>query len=129
MLPCEPAGRLKARRDRSVRALGISLERRSKFEQSRHKLVAQFMRWHCATLADSHGDRWQLTSFELVGGQLFRFGENFICGKHPIHWNGVALFRWTIKSQRSVAAGSASDLDLTSQDEFAANQTVTFLVE
>ena len=61
--------------------------------------------------------------------QLFHFGEDLIRGQHPIHWNGVALFRWTTKSQRSVAAGSAVDLDLPSRDECAANQTVTFLVE
>ena len=38
----------------------------------------------------------------------------------PVHWNGVAPFRWTTESQRPVAAGSASDFDLPPRDKFAA---------
>jgi len=68
-------------------------------------------------------------SLALFARQLFHFRQDFIRGQHPIHRNGVAPFRWTIESQRSVAAGSASDLDLPPRDEFTANQAVTFLVE
>ena len=55
--------------------------------------------------------------------------HEFVSRQHPIHRNGVALFRWTIEPQRTVAAGYASDLDLPPRNEIAANQTVTFLIE
>ena len=57
MSPCEPTGTLKARRDWRVPALGVSLERRSKLEQSRHEVVAQSMGWHCFAVVSSYGGR------------------------------------------------------------------------
>jgi len=129
MSPCGPAGRLKARRDWRGTALSVSLERQSKLEQPRHEVVMWLMGWYCFAVTNSYGSRFYRRSFALFGCHLFHSGEDLIRGQHPIHWNGVAPFRWTTQPQRPVAAGSASDLDLAPRDEFAANQTVTFLVE
>lgn len=89
----------------------------------------RFIGSHRFDVANSYGSRFWRRSFALFLCQSFHFGEDLIRGQHPIHRNGVALFRWTIEPQRTVAAGSASDLDLPPRNEIAANQTVTFLIE
>jgi hypothetical protein len=106
----------------------VSLKRQSKLEHPRHEVVVRFVGWHCFAVANTYGSRFWRRSFALFLCQLFHFGEDLIRGQYPVHWNGVAPFRWTTESHRPVASGSASDLDLPPRNEFAANQAVTFLV-
>ena len=129
MSPCGPAGRLKARRDLEGTALGISLESEGELQQSRHDVVMRFIGSHRFAVDNSYDSRFWSRRFALFPCELFHFSEDLIRRQHPVHRNGVALFRWTIEPQRTVAAGSASDLDLPPRNEIAANQTVTFLIE
>ena len=87
------------------------------------------MGWRCFAVANGYGSRFQRRSFALFLYQLFHLGEDLIRGQHPVHWDGVAPFRWTSESQRSVAASAASDLDVLPHNQVAANQTIAFLVE
>ena len=90
-------------------------------------MLVAFVNVYCFAVANAYGSRFRRRSYALFLCQLFRFSEDLIRGQHPVHWNGVAPFRWTTDSQRLIAAGSVSDLDLPPRDEVAANQTVTFL--
>jgi len=56
-------------------------------------------------------------------------GQNFISWQHPIDWNRRTTLRWTDDPKRPVAAGASDHLDLPAADEFAAAETVTFIVK
>ena len=92
-------------------------------------MLVAFLCVNCFAVANSYGSRFWRRSFALFLCQSFHFSEDLTRGQHPVHRNGVAPFRWTSEPQRTVAAGSASDLDLPPRNEIAANQTVTFLIE
>ena len=89
----------------------------------------RFIGSHRFAVDNSYDSRFWSRRFALFRCELFHFSEDLIRRQHPVHRNGVALFRLTIEPQRTVAAGSASDLDLPPRNEIAANQTVTFLIE
>ena len=83
---------------------------------------------HPFAIGNGYNSRFCRRYFALLLCRSFHFGEDLIRGQHPVHRNGIAPFRWTTESQWTVAAGSASELDLPPGNELAANQTITFVV-
>ena len=67
-------------------------------------------------------------SLVLFRVEMLAASKEFIRREHPIYRDGVATVRGTAKPQRTVTPSTACHLDLVASNNFAANQTVTFVV-
>jgi len=57
------------------------------------------------------------------------FYQDILSWEDPFNWHCVAMFRWTNRAQRGLAACVVNHLDFSPRDHLAANKAIPLLIE